>query len=122
MKKIKKPKPTFKVYVTRFPNNEYYIGFSTKTGVAYDKYFGSNAEILKMVKEGNHGLVKETIAEYPKRSHAKAVEAILQWENRFDPLMRNQMWNVRLRLDHLTDLVIPDWKPSLRSLDQLELF
>jgi len=113
MKKAKKVKvkKTFKVYCTTFPDGTYYIGFSTKMGAAYEKYFGSNSEILKMVKAGNHGLVKETIAEFEKRSHAKATEAILQWNNRHDPKMRNQMWNVRLRLDHLSDLVVPAWEP-----------
>ena len=111
--KKKKVKPTFKVYCTFFPDNTYYIGFSSKMNDAYEKYFGSNTDILKIVKEGNHSLKKQTIGEYEKRSHARAVEAMLQWENRLDPRMRNDMWNVRLRLSHVRDLVIPDWKPIL---------
>lgn len=114
MKRAKKPKKTFKVYVTYFPDNSYYIGFSTKDGKAYDKYFGSNKEILTLVKENpdTHGLVKETLFETEKRAYARAVEAIYQWENRHDSRMRNDMWNVRLRLSHLKDLVIPEWKPT----------
>jgi len=66
-----------------------------------------------MVKENpDHPLRKETIGEYDKKSHAKCVEAILQWDNRRDPRMKNDMWNVRLRLSHLADLEIPDWKPE----------
>lgn len=111
-KRKKKVKPTFKVYCTYFTDGTYYIGFSTKMGPAYEKYFGSNSEILALVKSGNHNLRKETIFETDKRSYAKAVEAIFQWDNRHDPLMRNDMWNIRLRLSHLKDLVIPDWKPN----------
>ena len=57
-------------------------------------------------------LEKETIVEYEKKSHAKCVEAIFQWENRHDEKMLNDMWNVRLRLSHLSDLTIPEWSPK----------
>ena len=110
-KRVKKVKPTFKVYCTLFPNGEYYIGFSTKMGTAYDKYFGSNSEILQMVKDGNHNLTKVTIAEFEKRSYAKIQEFLLQWENRHDPLMRNDMINVRLRMSYLKDFVPVNWVP-----------
>lgn len=108
-KKIK----TFKVYCTYSPEGKYYIGFSSKDGKQYDRYFGSSKEILIKIKENpdSHGYRKITIGEYTKKSHAKAVEAILQWDNRHDPRQLNDMWNVRLRLSHLKELNIPDWKP-----------
>ena len=110
-KRVKKVKPDFKVYCTSFPDGTYYIGFSTKMGTAYDKYFGSNKEILEMVKAGNHELKKVTIAVYEKRSHAKIQEFLLQWENRHDPRMRNDMINVRLRMSHLKDFEPVAWAP-----------
>lgn len=114
MKKAKKKeKPKFRVYCTFFPDGTYYIGFSTKTGNAYENYFGSNSEILRLVKEGNHGLRKETIAEFDKRSYAKMQEFLLQWANRHDPRMRNDMINIRLRMSHLKDFVPVIWEPQL---------
>jgi hypothetical protein len=115
----KKPKKTFKVYCTYFPNGEYYIGFSTKEGNAYEKYFGSNKEILQLVKENpdTHGLVKETIYESEKRSYARMQEFLLQWANRADPLLRNDMINIRLRMSHLKDFEPVVWKP--RSLAEV---
>jgi hypothetical protein len=118
----KKPKKTFKVYVTYFPDNTYYIGFSTKEGKAYEKYFGSNKEILQLVKENpeTHGLVKETIYESDKRSYARMQEFLLQWANRADPLCRNDMINIRLRMSHLKDFEPVIWSPkSLAELDEL---
>lgn len=117
VRKKKKVKPTYKVYCTYFPNGEYYIGFSTKMGAAYDKYFGSNAEILAMVKGGDHGLVKETIAEFDKKSFGKMQEFLLQWQNRHDPLMRNDMINIRLRMSYLSDFEPVEWSP--KSIDQI---
>lgn len=111
--KKKKVKPTFKVYCSYFPDGTYYIGFSTKTGPAYEKYFGSNAQILEMVKAGDHGITKETIAEFEKRSHAKMQEFLLQWQCRHDPRMRNDMINIRLRMSHLTEFEPIVWAPVL---------
>ena len=110
-KRVKKVKPTFKVYCTTFPDGTYYIGFSTKTGVAYDKYFGSNSEILEMVKKGNHSLVKETVAEFDKRSYAKMQEFLLQWQCRHDSRCLNDMINIRLRMSHLKDFQPIVWEP-----------
>ena len=114
-KRVKKQKPVFKVYCTYFPDQTYYIGFSTKTGTAYEKYFGSNSDILRMVKEGNHELRKETIAEFDKRSFAKMQEFLLQWQCRKDPNCRNDMINIRLRMSHLTEFESVDWKPKSYS-------
>ena len=117
-RKIKKPKKTFKVYVTYFPDNSYYIGFSTKDGKAYEKYFGSNKEILQKVKDqpDNHGLVKETLFETEKRSYARMQEFLLQWQQRDDPLCRNDMINIRLRMSHLKDFTPLSWSPHGESV------
>ena len=103
----------FKVYVTTFPNGDYYIGFSSKVGKAYDDYYGSSKSILTLVKEhpDNHGLVKTTIESYDKKGQAKLAELMLQLEHRFDPKCINDMVNVRLRLSHLDGVVKPDWQP-----------
>ena len=116
-----KPKKTFKVYCTYFPDNTYYIGFSTKGGKAYEKYFGSNKGILELVKENpdTHGLVKETIFETEKRSYAKMLEFLLQWENRDDERCLNDMINIRLRMSYLKGFQPIDWKP--RDVNQLLL-
>ena len=107
-KRKKKVKSTFKVYCTYFPNGDYYIGFSTKMGEAYEKYFGSSKHVL----EHNGELRKVTIQEYDKKSYARMAEFLLQWENRHDPKCLNQMINIRLRLDHLKDFEKPEWKPT----------
>lgn len=113
MKKRKpKIKTSYKVYCTHFPDGTYYIGFSSKMGTAYDKYFGSNSEILALVKEGDHQLVKETVAEFTKKSHARMQEFLLQWQYRHDPNCRNDMINIRLRLTHLQDFEPIDWSPT----------
>lgn len=113
-KRKTKPKKVYRVYCTYYPNGDYYIGFSSKPDNLFEKYFGSNKQILELIKENpdNHGLRKEVVAVFQKQSHAKAVEHMLQWENRLDEKCLNQMWNVRLRLDHLKDLEMPDWKPT----------
>ena len=108
-KKRKKKEPqVHRVYCTYFPDGTYYIGYSGKPLKLYEKYYGSSRYVL----EYDGLLEKETIAEFEKKSWAKCVEAILQWENRHDPKMLNDMWNVRLRLSHLKDLTVPAWKPK----------
>lgn len=113
----RKPKKLFRVYVTYFPDDTYYIGFSTKTEKAYEKYFGSNKDILALVKENpdSHGLTKETLYETEKRSYARMQEFLLQWQCRDDPLCRNDMINIRLRMSHLKDFVPLTWKPKHAS-------
>lgn len=110
----KKEKKTFKVYVTYYPNGDYYIGFSTKSGKPYENYFGSSKKILEHIKENpdNHGLIKETIFETEKRSYARMQEFLLQWENRFDERCLNDMINIRLRMSYLKDFQPIDWKPK----------
>ena len=120
-KRKTKPKKTFKVYCTYFPDNTYYIGFSTKDGKAYEKYFGSNKEILALVKEkpDEHGLIKETLFTTDKRAYARMQEFLLQWQCRDDPLCRNDMINIRLRMSHLKDFTPLSWQP--RDVKTLEL-
>ena len=120
-KRTPKIKGTFKVYCTFFPDGQYYIGFSTKTGDAYEKYFGSSKSVLEMVKESpdDHGLVKVTIAEFEKRSHARMQEFLLQWQQREDPLCLNDMINIRLRMSHLTDFEPVKWEPSVSVEDRV---
>jgi len=118
VKRKKKEPVTYKVYVTYLPTGEYYIGHSGKNEKDYEKYFGSSAYIMGLIKESKeagvpHGFTKETIGVYQKKSHSKAVEHILQWDFRLDPRCINQMWNVRLRLDHLKELVMPEWTPKI---------
>ena len=113
-KRIKKPKPIHKVYVTYFPDGTYYIGYSSKMGTPYEKYFGSNKNILEMVKESpdDHGLTKETIFESSKKAEAKMQEFLLQWENRHDERMLNDMINIRLRMSYLKDFTPLSWQPK----------
>ena len=109
----RKVKPTFKVYCTYYPTGEFYIGFSSKMGKPYENYFGSNKDILTLVKENpDHKLLKETIAEFDKKSHAKMCEFLLQWKNRDNPLCLNDMINIRLRMSHLEDFEEINWQPS----------
>ena len=117
-KKSPKVKGTFRVYCTYFPDGRYYIGFSTKTGTAFEKYFGSSKAVLEMVAESaDHGLVKETIAEFEKRSHARMQEFLLQWQQREDPNCLNDMINIRLRMSHLTDFEPVKWNPSTLAVE-----
>ncbi len=110
--KKSKVKKIYKVYCTYFPDGTYYIGFSSKSGLQYEKYFGSSKQIISEIKNNpSHGLKKVTIAEFEKKSHGRAVEHILQWKNRNDPLMRNDMFNIRIKLSFLKGLVFPNWKP-----------
>lgn len=121
-KRTKKPKKLFRVYVTYYPNGNYYIGFTTKEGKALDKYFGSNKEILALVKENpdTHGLTKDIIYVSEKRSFARMQEFLLQWQQRFDPYCLNDMINIRLRSSYLKEFHPLTWSP--RPLEkQLEL-
>ena len=113
VKKKRKPLPkkVHRVYVTYFCDGKFYIGYSCKVEKLYEKYFGSSTYVTNYTGE----MRKETIAEYASKSHAKAVEHILQWDHRFGERCINQMWNVRLRLDHLKELQLPEWRPGCFS-------
>ena len=79
-------------------------------GKEFDKYFGSNKEIMAMDKSI---LVKEIIHEYEKKSHARAQELLLQFDYRNDDRCMNGMWQVKLHLNHLRDFRKKRWKPKL---------
>lgn len=110
-KKKPKEKKVHRVYCTYFDDGKYYIGYSCKSEKLYEKYFGSSSYVTNYTGE----MRKETIAVYDSKSHAKALEHILQWEYRHDSRCINDMWNVRLRLSHLKELKIPDWNPGCYS-------
>ena len=112
-KRKPKQKTIHKVYCTYYPDNTYYIGYSSKMGTQYEKYFGSNKNILTLVKENseNHGLVKETLFETDKKAEAKIQEFLLQWANRHDPNCLNDMIHIRLRMSHLSNFVPIEWAP-----------
>ena len=114
IKRKPKQKTTHKVYCTYYPDNTYYIGYSSKMGTQYEKYFGSNKNILDLVKQNpeNHGLVKETLFETDKKSEAKIQEFLLQWQNRHDPNCLNDMIHIRLRMSHLDSFVPIEWVPK----------
>lgn len=113
VKKKRKPSPkkVHRVYVTYFDDGKFYIGYSCKPEKQYEKYFGSSSYVTNYEGE----MRKETVAEYESKSHAKAVEHMLQWEYRFDDRCINDMWNVRLRLSHLKTLQMPEWNPGCFS-------
>jgi hypothetical protein len=106
-KKKPKEKQIHRVYVTYFPNGDYYIGYSGKTQKLYEKYYGSSKYVLEY--EGQ--LEKETIAEYEKKSHAKMGEFLLQWQQRKDPKCLNSMLNIRLNKEPLADFEPIVWSP-----------
>ena len=111
-KRKPKVKPTHKVYCTYMPDGTYYIGYSSKMGEAYEKYFGSNKQILESVKNGEHGFTKETLFESPRKAEAKMQEFLLQWENRHDPRCLNDMINIRLRMSYLSNFEPIQWRPK----------
>jgi len=106
-KKKPKEKQIHRVYVTYFPNGDYYIGYSGKTQKLYEKYYGSSKYVLEY--EGQ--LDKETIAEYEKKSHAKMCEFLLQWQQRKDPKCLNSMLNIRLNKEPLATFEPIEWSP-----------
>lgn len=112
-KRKKKEKTIYKVYVTYYPDGTYYIGFSSKMGAAYDKYFGSNKQILETVSDPEHCLIKETLFESPKKAYAKMQEFLLQWQCRFDDKCLNDMINVRLRMSYLKEFEPISWQPKI---------
>lgn len=106
-KRKKKEKQVHRVYCTYFPDGRYYIGYSGKPQRLYEKYYGSST----YVKEYEGELIKETIAEFEKKSHAKMQEFLLQWQQRKDPNCLNSMLNIRLNKEPLADFDPIDWKP-----------
>ena len=62
-KKKPKEKQTHRVYVTYFPNGDYYIGYSGKTQKLYEKYYGSSKYVLEYEGQlDKETTINETIA------------------------------------------------------------
>ena len=105
-----KEKKKHRVYCTYFPDGRYYIGYSCKTDIQFEKYFGSST----IVKESNDELQKEVVAEYDKRAPAKMQEFLLQWQQRHDELCLNDMLHIRIRSSFLKEFEPIDWRPNER--------
>ena len=61
----------YKVYITYYETGEYYIGVTSKSGVHFDNYFGSNNTDLKV----SH---KDILFHTHNKSDAKLMELIYQ--------------------------------------------
>ena len=92
-KKIKN-RPVYKVYKTYYKTGEYYIGVTSKTGIAFDNYFGSNTTDLSPTH-------KEVIYITHNKADAKLVELLYQLKNFYQDDCLNKMLNIRLRRDHI---------------------
>jgi len=95
-KKKKKPKirSVYKVYKIYYKTGEYYIGVTSKTGAAYDNYWGSNTTNLIP----SH---KDIIYTTHQKADAKLVELLYQLQNFYEDSCLNKMLNIRLRRDHI---------------------
>jgi len=87
-------KPLYKVYKTNYETGEFYIGFTSKSGVHFDNYFGSNTTDLKI----SH---KEILFHTHNKSDAKLMELIYQLRSFHDKKCLNKMLNIRLRRDFI---------------------
>lgn len=111
-KRPRKTPKTYKVYVVYSVHaNEFYVGMSSKTGHAYENYYGSGSQTDKWEDK-----VKVTLAELPMKSAAKLGEICLQLRFRRDPRCINDMLNIRCRGSFLSDF--DEW-PLIESLDTL---
>ena len=99
-----------RVYVTYFPDDTYYIGYSSKPDKQFQSYFGSS----RIVKEpqDNQTLRKEVVAEYSSKALAKMQEMLLQLEYRLDDRCINDMIHIRLRMKYINDFTPITWKPK----------
>jgi len=87
-------KALYKVYITYYETVEYYIGVTSKSGVHFDNYYGSNTTDLKI----SH---KETLFYTHNKSDAKLMELIYQLRSFEDKKCLNKMLNIRLRRDFI---------------------
>ena len=87
-------KPLYKVYKTFYETGEFYIGFTSKSGVHFDNYFGSNTTNLKI----SH---KDVLFISHNKSDAKFMELMYQLQNFYNNKCLNKMLNVRLRRDFI---------------------
>ncbi len=84
----------YKVYITYYETGEYYIGVTSKSGVHFDNYFGSNNTDLKV----SH---KDILFHTHNKSDAKLMELIYQLRSFADNKCLNKMLNIRLRRDFI---------------------
>ena len=110
VKRKRKQRNPYRVYVTYLPDGRYYIGYSNKSDKLFEKYYGSS-KLIKEFPEPEQ-LKKEVIAEFSKKSHAKVQEFLLQWNNRDDKRCINDMIHLRLRLSYLRDFKPIEWSPD----------
>jgi len=87
-------RPLYKVYKTYYETGEFYIGFTSKSGVHFDNYFGSNTTYLKI----SH---KDVLFTSHNKSDAKLMELMYQLQNFYNNKCLNKMLNVRLRRDFI---------------------
>ena len=97
-------KLVYKVYKTFYTSGEFYIGLTSKTGVHYDKYFGSNTTD----RTTSH---KEILYHSHHKSDAKLMELIFQLQNFENKNCLNKMLNIRLRRDFIKN--IPKFKINI---------
>lgn len=93
-KKKIKSRPVYKVYKTYYKSGEYYIGVTSKTGAAFDNYFGSNTTDLIP----SH---KDIIYVTHNKADARLMELLYQLQNFYQDDCLNKMMNIRLRRDHI---------------------
>ena len=87
-------KPLYKVYKTYYETGEFYIGITSKSGVHFDNYFGSNTTDLKI----SH---KDILFLSHNKSDAKLMELMYQLQNFYNKKCLNKMLNIRLRRDFI---------------------
>ena len=104
-KKIPK-KPLYKVYKTNYETGEFYIGVTSKSGVRFDNYFGSNTTDLKIID-------KDVLFISHNKSDAKLMELIYQLQNFYEKKCLNKMLNIRLRRDFIKK--IPKFKIKINA-------
>tara|TARA_R100000234_G_C4994241_1_gene177034 strand:+ start:572 stop:925 length:354 start_codon:yes stop_codon:yes gene_type:complete len=92
-KKIPK-KLLYKVYKTNYETGEFYIGVTSKSGIHFDNYFGSNTTDLKIIN-------KDVLFISHNKSDAKLMELIYQLQNFYKKKCLNKMLNIRLRRDFI---------------------
>lgn len=84
----------YKVYKTYYKTGEFYIGITSKSGIHFDNYFGSNTTDLKI----SH---KDILFTSHNKSDAKLMELMYQLQNFYEPKCLNKMLNIRLRRDFI---------------------
>ena len=94
-------KSVYKVYKTYYTSGEFYIGLTSKTGIHYDNYFGSNTTD----RTPTH---KEILFHSHHKSDAKLMELMFQLQNFYNDKCLNKMLNIRLRRDFIKN--IPKFK------------